>query len=77
MSTLSPKPGFDWTRLTWGRPDSPPSALCSYCSAPLSGNEVTLVLWDDKARRADFCDACQNTWWRFKSSDDPNRWTVL
>lgn len=58
MTTLAPKPGFDWSRLTWGRPDSPPSALCSYCSAVIPENSVPLIMTDDSGYTVRFCDAC-------------------
>ena len=61
MTTLAPKPGFDWSRLTWGRPDSPPSALCSYCSAVIPENSVPLIMTDDSGYTVRFCDACMET----------------
>ncbi|MFZ1109888.1 MAG: hypothetical protein WAN43_16255 [Rhodomicrobium sp.] len=72
MTTLSPKPGFDWTRLTWGRPDSPPSALCSYCSAVIPEDSVPLIMWDKKGRSIRFCDACMETWWGFMPDEPPD-----
>ena len=60
---LEPKPGFDWDRVTWGRPDSPRSALCSYCSAVIREDEVPLIMWKGDGHAAQFCDACMKQWW--------------
>jgi hypothetical protein len=62
LTALAPKPGFDWSRVTWGRPDSPPSVLCSYCSASLPGDSVPLILTTGQGYAARFCDACAETW---------------
>ena len=66
-ATLRPKPGFDWGRVTWGRPDSQVSALCSYCSAGIGEDDVPLRMWADDGRAAQFCDACQEKWWGMTS----------
>jgi hypothetical protein len=50
------KQAIDWRKVTWGRPDSPPTFLCSACSATLP--EVPLVLWNAKGRCVRLCDAC-------------------
>jgi hypothetical protein len=61
---LEPKAGFDWDRVTWGRPDSPVSALCSYCSASIDEDDVPLRMWAYKAgHAAQFCRQCQRRWW--------------
>ena len=60
---LEPKPGFDWDRVTWGRPDSPRSALCSYCSAVIPEDCVPLIMWKADGHAAQFCDDCQAKWW--------------
>jgi hypothetical protein len=65
MTTLAPKPGFDWSRLTWGRPDSPPSVLCSYCSAALREDDVPLTMWNKAGGSVRFCERCMQTWWGF------------
>jgi len=65
MTTFAPKPDFDWSRLTWGRPDSPPTVLCSYCSASLTEEEVPLILTNKDGWTVRFCDACVNRWWGF------------
>jgi hypothetical protein len=61
MKFPDPKPGFDWTRVTWGRPDSPRSALCSYCSGKIS--KMPLVMWKPDGHAAQFCDDCAERWW--------------
>lgn len=52
--------GFDWNRVTWSRPDSPPPVLCSYCSGALP--EAPLMLWRDNGSAVSFCDTCAETW---------------
>lgn len=64
MATLTPKPGFDWHHVAWGRPDSPRSALCSYCSAGIGEDDCPLILWTRKGFAAQFCDACVERWFR-------------
>jgi hypothetical protein len=63
MATLEPKPGFDWAHVTWGRPDSPPSAICSYCSAGIGEDDVPMRLWNSSGWAAQFCEDCQRKWW--------------
>jgi hypothetical protein len=53
---LKPKEGFDWDRLTWGRPDSVPTVLCSNCSATL--DDVPLILWTGDGWSVRFCREC-------------------
>jgi hypothetical protein len=55
---LSVEP-FNWNRLTWGRPDSVPSALCSYCSAAIPEDSVPLILWNDEGWTVRFCEKCE------------------
>jgi hypothetical protein len=62
-SMLLPRRGFDWNHVSWGRPDSPRSALCSYCSAGIPEDSVPLILWTEDGHAAQFCDACQRKWW--------------
>lgn len=52
---------FDWGRVMWGRPDSPPTSLCSYCCGALP--HVPLMLWDEKGACAQFCDDCVRRYW--------------
>lgn len=59
---LKPKDGFDWNKVTWGRPDSVVSALCSYCSASIGDDEVPLRVWSKEGFAAQFCDLCQEKW---------------
>jgi hypothetical protein len=66
---LQPRPGFDWGRVTWGRPDSPVSALCSYCSAGIGADDMPLRLWREDGSAAQFCDECQARWWGFRRFD--------
>lgn len=63
---IKPREGFDWRRITWGRPDSPPSALCSYCSAVIPDNEVPLIMWNQGSYSARFCERCMVTWFGFE-----------
>ena len=58
---IRPKPGFDWGRIAWGRPDSPVRMLCAYCHGALS--EVPLILTKQDGSTAMFCDDCAAQWW--------------
>jgi hypothetical protein len=62
MTTLKPAPGFDWNHVAWGRPESPPSALCSYCSAGIDEDDVPLIMFRADGHAAQFCDACIEKW---------------
>ena len=63
---LKANAGFDPERITWGRPDSVPSVLCSYCSAALDeDNEVPLIMWNQGGYAARFCERCMVTWFGF------------
>lgn len=64
---LEPKKGFDWNHISWGRPDSVRSALCSYCSAGIGEDSIPLILFEAGGRTAQFCDACMSTWWGMTS----------
>jgi hypothetical protein len=70
--TFAPLPGFDWSKVTWGRPDSVVSPLCSYCSAVIPEDAVPLILWLPKGLTARFCDACAATHWGFLVELDPD-----
>lgn len=63
MTTLKPREGFDWNRVTWGRPDAVRSALCSYCSAGIGIDDVPLVLSTPQGYVAQFCEDCSKRWW--------------
>lgn len=67
MPSLTPKAGFDFKHIAWGRPDSPPSAICSYCSAGIGEDDVPLILWNDEGWAAQFCDDCMEKWWGLKA----------
>lgn len=64
---IKPKAGFDWARVIWGRPDSPRSVLCSYCSASFADDDVPLIMWTEPGMAAQFCEACQEQWWGMTS----------
>lgn len=66
------KAGFDWARVTWGRPDSVPSALCSYCSTVIPDDEVPLIVWNQASYTARFCEACMVRWCGFEPRDGAN-----
>ena len=68
--TLEPKAGFDWGKVTWGRQDSPPTVLCSYCSASIPDDDVPLILWTHRSHAARFCKRCRKTWWGLEEFDD-------
>ena len=67
---LAPLPGFKWSRVVWGRPDSPSSVLCSYCQAHISADAVPLILWRLDGSAAQFCDVCQEKWWGVERFED-------
>lgn len=64
-TSFKPRDGFDWQHLTWGRPDSPVSALCSYCSAGIGEGDVPLRMWREDGSAVQFCRACMVRWWGF------------
>ena len=69
--SLQPKPGFDWGRIAWGRPDSRRSAVFSYCFAAIGEDDVPLILWTDDGHASQFCDACMEKWWGMRSYKEP------
>ena len=69
---LYPKPGFDWTLVNWGGPDQVRTDKCSYCDADLAEDDVPLILWNSRGWCAEFCRACQKTWWGVESFDEPD-----
>jgi hypothetical protein len=69
MTALKPKHGFDWNHVAWGKPDSPRSALCSYCSAKIGEDDVPLIMWTDDSHAAQFCNACMEKWWGITVSE--------
>lgn len=70
MTTLSPKRGFDWNHVSWGKPDSPVSAICSFCSAGIGEDDAPLRLWKEDGTAAQFCDKCQEQWWGVKRTEE-------
>ena len=58
-----PRKPFDWNKLTWGRPDSVPSALCSYCSAVIPEDEVPLIMSNSEGWTVRFCEKCMKEIW--------------
>lgn len=71
MASVQPRAGFDWAHIAWGRPDSPVSALCSYCSAGIQERSCPLRLYRSDGRAAQFCDDCQRKWWGVETFDRP------
>ena len=69
---IKPRAGFDWRKITWGRPDSPPSALCSYCSAVIPDESVPLIMWNQADYAARFCERCMVTWFGFEPRPSPS-----
>jgi hypothetical protein len=70
-STLEPKPGFDWSRVKW----SPARAVigdgCSYCGVEMDEDRnVPLMMWRQDGSMAQFCDACQLTWFGIETFPD-------
>ena len=64
---LKPLPGFDWSLVEWGRPDSPRSAVCSYCFAGISDDDDFVPLIStEQGYVAQFCDKCMRKWWGFE-----------
>lgn len=61
--SLQPRPGFEWGRVTWGRPDERVSTLCSYCGQAISEDAMPLILWTKDGYCARFCEDCQSTLW--------------
>jgi hypothetical protein len=52
--------GFDWRKVTWGRPDSVSTAICSYCHGALP--EAPLMLWRQDGSAMQLCDDCVEKW---------------
>lgn len=62
---IEPRAGFDWAHVAWGKPNSPRSTLCSYCSAGIPSDSVPLILCKPDGHVAQFCRACTRKWWGF------------
>jgi hypothetical protein len=54
---------LNWKNLTWGRPDSPPSVLCSYCSAVIPEDYVPLIFSNSDGWTVRFCEKCMKETW--------------
>jgi hypothetical protein len=65
--SLKPKKAFDWNKLTWGRPDSVPSKLCSYCSAVIPEDDVPLIMSNAEGWTVRFCEKCMEDIWGLRS----------
>jgi hypothetical protein len=65
MTALKPLPGFNPLLLQWGGPDEVVSDQCSYCDAPIGGDEVPLRLWNEEGWAVQFCNACMVRWFGF------------
>lgn len=63
---LEPAPGFEWSRVAWGKPDSPRSLFCSYCFDTIPETSIPLRIWTEDGHAAQFCDRCQRRWWFVK-----------
>lgn len=57
---LAFKRGFNPDRLTWGRPDSVATAICSYCAGGLG--QVPLILSTPQGFTIRLCDECTKKW---------------
>lgn len=67
MAGIGVKPGFEWGRVVWGKPESPRSKLCSLCFCAIGDSDVPLILTTEKGFVAQFCDDCVVRWWTRKS----------
>jgi hypothetical protein len=68
VTTIRAIAGFDWKKLTWGRPDSPPSVLCSYCSAVIPEDSVPLIMSNSEGWTVRFCDKCAEFAFKLRSA---------
>lgn len=68
---IAPKPGFDWSKVTWSAPDGCVPVTCCYCGAnvdfddDLDDHAVPLMLWQESGACIKFCDDCMREWWGF------------
>jgi hypothetical protein len=67
---LTPKPGFDWSRVRWDAGDAPQRDDCSYCGAAIPEEAVPLRMWRPRGDGCVFCDACAERWWGMKHFGD-------
>ena len=70
MAAIKPKPGFEWSRVTWSAPEGRIPPLCSYCFAPIAEGDVPLMLWKQNGAMAQFCERCGERWFGLEISDE-------
>lgn len=66
---LAPKPGFDWRRVYWGKPNET-HEFCSCCKKPIDEDEIPLQLWSPNGDMAQFCDDCVAKWFVVTEEDN-------
>lgn len=70
---LSPKDGFNWTRVVWTGPYAMVEwKTCSYCGGPIPEESVPLRMWNNDGWAAVFCDSCMRDWWDMETYPDDN-----
>ncbi|HLG44737.1 MAG TPA: hypothetical protein VKY24_00735 [Reyranella sp.] len=70
MTTLSPRPSFDWTRVRWDAADAPQRDDCSYCGAAIPEEAVPLRMWDASSNACVFCAPCAERWFGLEADHD-------
>jgi hypothetical protein len=70
MTTVAPKPGFDWSRVRWDDAEAPQRDDCSYCGALIADDAVPLRMWSKRSDGCVFCDVCAEKWFGLESFDD-------
>lgn len=68
--TVRPSPDFNWIAVSWGGPDEVVAGECSYCDAPLSDEEMPLIMWNEIGWCARFCEACQRRYFGMETLPD-------
>jgi hypothetical protein len=58
-----PKPGFDWSLVSWYPVDQPRPKACSYCGEPLRDGDLPLLIRSSNGHLAEFCAQCERHWW--------------
>jgi hypothetical protein len=64
MRTIRFASEFDPHRIAWGKPNSPRSALCSYCFDTVSDGAIPMILCKPDGHVAQFCERCINRYVR-------------
>lgn len=72
---LRPIGDFDWTAVSWGGPHERVALTCSYCDAVLGEDEMPLMFWNRDGWAAQFCEACQQTYWGLTYPDNEGNGT--